>query len=808
LTARNAKKCSSTAGSTAISAGASTGNFLAFFASPQTFYYNATTTVSVYVAGLPSTTGVTITFSQAGVSSSSYTFSASSVNSGIVTFSVPAGSLGQGSYDVSILTDANTCPAVLRNGIRVAASLTIDIISVDPAFIWSGEEKPTSVTIATNGGMISTPDILLVPNSNNSAALVQLRAVVFNSPSSATALVPTGLAVGSYDLIILNPDGGLGVRKNGITIVDAEPPRIDSIAPVVYRLGSNTPMTLFGDFFHNATASMACDNAPMTELPVAIPGQSNTTIDMSFPDALLAANSFCIITVVNDNGAYTRFSGIGIAASSYNLATFRSPATGTPNLVTARRGTSTVVGRATKSSKFLYAIGGDAETSNDYVASTTTNMNTVESINVDIFGHLGGSWSVQRNLLPTSCSLGSSAAVGQYVYFSCGHEGTGASNKVYKANVLDPNIVPGVHTSVLTFNSSASTQSVFSQGLFYYRVSAVYASDDEINPGGETLPSELIAVKLPSVTKGAFTVKISWDSVNDAVGYRIYRTSYAGAPPENATLIHNITSSSSGPFTWTDDGSYDPNGSTTPFPPGSLGNWTLAPSLITGRAWAAMVASNDPSGAAPLDYTFMITGGIDSSGTAIPGYETMKLTINPSEGTTRENHTITEQWTSGSSALSTARYGLSAATALSNDAPGAVPQGSMFIYFGPGRTAVGTSPTGTFDGAWFYTNGSMNIIPVSTSGSTPTKCGYCLFTYTKDVGAMAAGGGSPTGSATSFSTGIVSANDIQPISNWNSDPARFTANRVVSCVKEGAWVYAAGGTTNSAITPDVLYGFI
>jgi len=810
LTARNAKKCSGVAsGSATISAGVSSGNFLAFFASPSEFYYAASTTVTVYVAGLPSMTGVTVTLSQSG--SFSHTFTPLTVTSSQITFNVPAGTLIGGVYDVLVSTSASTCPALIRSGIRVAQSITFTVTSVDPAYIWSGETTSTSVTVSTNGGMVSTPDILMLSRTNSSLPTIYMRSVVFNSASSATAIVPVGTPMGVYDMIVLNPDGGLGVLQNGITIAQAHPPQITSIAPVVYVTGSNTPMTLNGEFFENATATISCDNAPTTSFSITITAQTNTTINMLFPDTSLAVDTFCIITVFNSDGAYARFSGIGIAPTSFNIASFRGPTTTppTPSLNVGRRGTSTVVGRATSSSKFLYAIGGDLETSIDYVSTATSNLDSVESVNVDIFGHLGTTWNIQRNRLPANCSLGSSAVVGQFLYFSCGHKvGTGVTTDVYRANVLDPNVVPAVGDFSLSFNSSQATVASYSNGLFYYRVSALYGASDDINPNGETLPSELIAIKLPSVSSGSFTSKISWNSVDSAIGYRVYRTSYAGAPPANMSLIYSVSSTASGTFSWNDNGSTSPDGVTVPFAQGALGTWTVSAPIINARAWASLVASNAPNGSNPNDFTFYLTGGVDSTGAGLSTYEYMQLTITPSIGTMRENHTITTAWTAGSTFLSSGRYGLSAAVTYPTDAPGAVPAGSMFMYFGPGRPSTGVAPVSIFDGAWFFPNGTMALQPITSSGSTPTKCGYCMFTYTKNVGAISAGGGATSGNTVNFVTGVLSNTNTNTLSGWNNDPASFTSNRAVSCVKEGAWVYAAGGTSGTAISPFVYYGFI
>jgi len=97
----------------------------------------------------------------------------------------------------------------------------------------------------------------------------------------------------------------------------------------------------------------------------------------------------------------------------------------------------------------------------------------------------------------------------------CGNNGTSATSAVYKAHILNPLATPTV-TADTTFVLGENAGLIFNGGgAFLYRVSAVFASDDFINPGGESLPGDIFTIYLPSDLNGAlgnFHVNLTWDA--------------------------------------------------------------------------------------------------------------------------------------------------------------------------------------------------------------------------------------------------------------------------------------------------------
>ena len=45
-------------------------------------------------------------------------------------------------------------------------------------------------------------------------------------------------------------------------------------------------------------------------------------------------------------------------------------------------------------------------------------------------------------------------------------------------------------------------------GVYYYQVAALYSDSDVINPGGESLPSNVVPVKVPAVA--GLSLRLEW----------------------------------------------------------------------------------------------------------------------------------------------------------------------------------------------------------------------------------------------------------------------------------------------------------
>jgi hypothetical protein len=108
-----------------------------------------------------------------------------------------------------------------------------------------------------------------------------------------------------------------------------------------------------------------------------------------------------------------------------------------------------------------------------------------------------GTWTEQRNQLPSPCTFLSAVTVSQFVYVQCGNNGTGPTNAVYRAHILNPLATPSVFADTTFVRDETAGSPFNSGGAFLYRVSAVFADVDETNPGGESLPGDTFTIYLP-----------------------------------------------------------------------------------------------------------------------------------------------------------------------------------------------------------------------------------------------------------------------------------------------------------------------
>jgi hypothetical protein len=115
---------------------------------------------------------------------------------------VPAGL--NGIYDVVIGNGDNvqTCAATLVGGLRVEKDPTVYIASVDPKYCYVGQYTPISIIADMFGDTFkNTPRVYL----NNVQDAISARAVVYIDNITLSAVVPMGLPLGSYDVVVVNP---------------------------------------------------------------------------------------------------------------------------------------------------------------------------------------------------------------------------------------------------------------------------------------------------------------------------------------------------------------------------------------------------------------------------------------------------------------------------------------------------------------------------------------------------------------------------------------------------------------------------
>ncbi|HWO08386.1 MAG TPA: hypothetical protein VNN80_02870, partial [Polyangiaceae bacterium] len=295
---------------------------------------------------------------------------------------VPVGQAA-GTYDV-IVNDNTGCQTVLQEGVTVTSDLSVDMGTVADPFGYNAETTP--VTIFREGGseFAATPRAFLNPSAGAADDVaIQLSSVAWVNADELTAVVPEGAPVGSYDLVVVNPNGTVGVLENAFNALGVKPPVVSDVLPqsIVNQTGQSVVVS--GENFATSAVSLRCRTLAGTDLatPPSVTTSGETcdaqgfcSVTATIDGSALSPGDVCVVRVANGDGSYGEFSALGTSNSSYNLST---PVAGRPMLATRRALTAAAV-KATSASRFLYAIGGS---DSDGVA-----LASVEYAPVNVFG--------------------------------------------------------------------------------------------------------------------------------------------------------------------------------------------------------------------------------------------------------------------------------------------------------------------------------------------------------------------------------------------------------------------------------------
>jgi hypothetical protein len=142
----------------------------------------------------------------------------------------------------------------------------IYIDSIDPEYIWADTGGAISISSVSSppGGaknFNSLPRVYLSSSSGGSdASGVLLNAVALVNSILITAIVPADLAVGEYDIIVIEADNQrAGVGTKLLTVTELPPPLITSTTPKSLVQSSTTTTTINGDYFDTSGAKLFLD---------------------------------------------------------------------------------------------------------------------------------------------------------------------------------------------------------------------------------------------------------------------------------------------------------------------------------------------------------------------------------------------------------------------------------------------------------------------------------------------------------------------------------------------------------------------
>ena len=405
---------------------------------------------------------------------------------------IPPG-ITAGDYEIRVTSEFG-CIGALPGGIAITDELLITIDAIAPSYV--SPTRATAVTITadptfdatTNVQFEEVPRVYLNPLSGGGGSAKGLRATVFVDATTVTAVIPEGMPPGPYELVVVNPSGGVGLLGDATTpavvVTVNEPPSINAVVPASLTTNSVGSIELQGENFDDVvgiSVDLICEDAG-TGMTVVVNGSAPAATDTNTASATMdtssvSAGSVCLVRVTNDDGAFFDYSALSITNSSLNLASWTAA---TP-MVEPRRALGLEAGRPTNTSRFLYAVGGD-----DGVGAVLgTPKSSVEAASVDVLGDLGA-WSQQVNTLPAPRTLAGIQRIGRFIYLTGGHDGTSATATAMRAEILDPLATPEIDD--LDASLSVDGSEGLDGGLWYYRVAAIYPSTYESNPDGETLP--------------------------------------------------------------------------------------------------------------------------------------------------------------------------------------------------------------------------------------------------------------------------------------------------------------------------------
>jgi cysteine-rich repeat protein len=747
-----------------------------YFVDPPVAYNGINVQVTLYVSGI---NGLAVTEvglrPGAAAPFQSVAFQYDPDRPGRILAVIPAG-LPPGIYDVRI-TDGGPCSTILEGGLQITGTLKVALRDIDPPFGWTARRTDvdvlaTSPAPAGQEGFQNVPRVYLNP-ADPEALATALTAVGYVNPARLTATVPPGLPAGLYDVIVVNPDGAVGVLQDGFRVTSSAPPVIEALTPGSVPASAGVTVVLRGSGFNAPTVGLTCRQPLGAEqsLSAAVGAWTASTVTLTVPADQIPTGSACVVRATNPDGSYGDFSALGVTTPAENIAATRAG----PSLMVPRRAPAVTPGRTTGTSVFLYALGGDSGTS-------SSALDSIEAAALDRYGDLQP-WQTLRRRLPTGRTLAGVRTVGRFIYLVGGNGGSGPLSSVIRAQILDPEQAPVINDVGVQIASQG-----LGEGFWYYRVAAVMDAADPENPGGETLPSDPQPVYVPTGLPGPLQFTLAWAAVPGAASYRIYRSPQPGLAAGNEGLLATVDGDRHG---FIDLGG-TPDGTTQPQRLGDLGRWATLPGLAKPREGLGLGFGLDPTRAKSA-YLYAIAGR-SQGGAVLTSYEILPVSL----ATDR-----VETWTEDTAnVLGAGRWQLGAFVA-DDVVTTRVNPGDTWIYAGDGLDGAGTVVTAV-DAARIQTGGRLG-----TWIAVPAFTGYAGYGFAAAANQLFVFGGKgaqPTANVLSAQVcgiGMTCAggvSDPPDLKNWNSQGFTLVEDRYLpGSALESAHIFLVGGLTSGNV---------
>lgn len=774
-------------------------NPIVFFVDPEVIYNGIDIVATIYLSGLNGGDVMSVSIRPTGtvVPPTLLTHRFDPTRPNQVQADVTRG-LTPGAFDV-LVVDAEGCRGVLPGGFSATGTLSVSLTGIEPPFGWTGSATGVSVT-AGAPGFQNGVRVYLSPVGGGFA--MPLTAVGFLDSGEVTGVVPSGLVAGIYDVVVVNPDGSVGVLPGGFEVTVLPPPVIESISPGSIPNSSVETVVVRGAGFDVAVeVTLSCEDpggVVTGPIPVAETFFDSGHVDVDVT-AGLAAGSVCIVRATNPDGSYGEFSALGITNPAENI----SAPTAATDMLVARRSPATTNGRATRTARFLYAIGGD---------DAGGALASVEVAALGRFGDVQPWRAVPRtpvgdpipDTLAPARTRAEAVTLGRFVYLIGGSDGAIPTVTVHRAEVLRPSDAPDIIDVFLEVEPVG-----VGVGLWYYRVSAVMAASDPDNPDGETLPSDPQPIRVPPSIPGLLHVNLTWSAVPGAASYRVYRSPVPGLAAGNEELLAVVPAAST---TFEDIG-----GATTSEIPralGDLGTWAVMPALLIPREGlgVGLAAEPDPAGAgvpAGVDrhYLYVLLGR--SLAGALPlTYERLQVDVDGDGG-----HTVAGAWLPDvANPLSAGRWQAAgytvdrvATTRIASDT-------DTWIYGGAGANAAVSALITNVDAALVLSGGALSTW--STVDSLTGRAGYG---YAAAANQLFAFGGRAAPASSVVSAEICGIGlscggggpDPPDLRNWNAAGVSLVIPRyLMGSAVESGHIYLLGGETTGGVPTRAVESFV
>ena len=669
--------------------------------------------------------------------------------------------LASGAYVVGLAQD-DGCGADPGGSLTLTADATIALEAADPPFAWTGGPTPITLTATDplptgSEGFEDGATAFLLGSDGASTAVVGLR---FQDAATLTAIVPAGLEIGAYDLLVTNPSGGLGLAVAALEVLEEAPPAIASVWPTTLSSASDAQVEIQGLDFRDPSVAIRCEEEGVTHNEAAaVDSWDEGHIWATLPTTAVGA-AVCLVEVINADGPFDRFAAVRVADPAQALSGW----TAGPAMTVGRRAPGTGIGRLSSSSRFVYALGGDG-------GDEASALDSIEVARVDALGE-PGDWTLLEASLPAPWTLGAATVIGRFVYTVGGSDGSDPLDTVWRAMILDPQEVPVIEgLDVVSAGISG-----LGGGTWVYRVSALFDEDWTPNPGGESAASAPFSLTLPSVS-GGLAATLSWAPSDGAAGYRIYRSLYANVGMGQEAWIADVTDGSTRYTDWGDpaDLSY------LPLVEGALGAWSEVASLESPRRAPCLTWVNDPDPDSEVVWLFA-AGGEDASGSKLSTIEALDIRVEAAD-----SH-VEGAWTTAGQPLSDARSQCGA-FAVDGRAHGVVEPGEAWIFVGGGSGSKKLS--GAVEGGRVQTGGEVTDW-ASVYSFSPARAGAGVASAGDHLYVFGGQQGNP-------SSGGVWAELLSPLpdlSAWTALEGDLTEARVLpGSAQEAAVIYLIGGET-------------